>query len=123
MESGPLQKGLESLVAEAMRRHLLDAVLARPEVIRNLSPEARERLRQKVADRLVRSEEEGRAHRETALAAIRGLRSAAGPLGEVLATLWRTIGEPVGDPPPADPGEAARAEAPANDAAGPGEDR
>lgn len=122
MESGPLQKGLESLVAEALRRHLLEAVLARPEVIRNLSPEARERLRQKVLDRLARSEEAGRAHRETALAAIRGLRAAAGPLGEVLATLWKAVGKPVGDPGSAGPGAAPQGETPGNDAAGPGED-
>ncbi|MBP7125419.1 hypothetical protein KBD49_03525 [Myxococcota bacterium] len=122
MERGSLEKGLESLVAEGLRLHVLDRVLARPEVTRNLSPEALDRLKRKVLDRLARSEEEGRADRETALAAIRGLRAAAGPLGDVLATLWRFAGESHGGAGTPGSGTAARGEEEsAEDASGPGE--
>lgn len=110
MEGGPLQKGLESLVAEGLRRHVLDVVLARPEVTRNLSPEALETLRKKVLARLAESEEAGRPHRETALAALRGLQAAAGPLGEVLASLWRLAGESARSGGPAGPREGETGE-------------
>ena len=59
----PLQRGIESIVAELLRVHVLEAVLARPEVRRGLSPEAVERIRRDILDRLKASEEQGRDHR------------------------------------------------------------
>jgi len=115
MADESLRKGLESLVAEGLRRHVLETVLARPEVVRNLSPEALARLRERILARLLESEESGREHRETALAAIRGLRAAAGPLGDLVASTWKVLQEM------APTAGASRPEDPVDDEAAAGE--
>lgn len=108
MAGTPFQSGIESLVAEVLRVHVLDAVLDRPEVRRNLSPEALERLRVDLRQRLARSESEGQAHRADVVAAVQGALGAAGPAGALLRTAvtaaWERLSTPPAPPPPpADP--------------------
>lgn len=74
-----LQRGLESLLATFLRRHVLDALLNRPEVVRSLSREAIERIRQQILEKLEASEARGVEDRKTVIELVRGL-----PLAGVL---------------------------------------
>lgn len=66
-------KGLESMVAEMLRVHLVDAIFSRDAVRNGLPPERVEALRRDIVERLRRAEEDGRAHRES----VRGVVDAA----------------------------------------------
>jgi hypothetical protein len=125
MTRSPFQSGIESLVAEVLRVHVVDAVLDRPEVRRNLSPEALERLRADVMQRLSRSESQGMAHRVEVMAAVQGALGAAGPAGALLrtalSTAWDRLSKTPGTPgatEPADPEPAAPEPADADGPAG-----
>jgi hypothetical protein len=65
-------KGLESMVAEMLRVHMVDAVFSRDAVRNGLPPERVEALRREIVDRLKTAEEGGRDHRETVRAVIDG---------------------------------------------------
>ncbi len=85
----PLQRGIESIVAELLRVHVLEAVLARPEVRRGLSPEAVERIRRDILDRLKASEEQGRDHRGEVEEVLDAALGAAGPAGAMIKSLLK----------------------------------
>jgi hypothetical protein len=89
MSGAPLQRGIESIVAEVVRVHLLENVLGRPEVRRGLSPEAIERIRRDVLDRLKASEEEGRANRGEVEEVLDAALGAAGPAGAMIKSLLK----------------------------------
>ena len=64
--AGPaFDKGLESLIAEVLRVHVVDSVFAREAVRKGLPPERVEALRREIVDRLKRAEDEGRDQRDT----------------------------------------------------------
>jgi hypothetical protein len=65
MVEDSLRRGIESMVAGFLRQHVVEAVLSRPEVVRSMSPEALEKLRRDVTERLAKAETEGREDRAT----------------------------------------------------------
>ncbi len=87
MPNASLRKGIESMVAEVLRAHVLDAVLARPEVRKGLSPEAIERIRKDMLERLLVSEEQGRADRGEVEALLDGALVSTGPAGIAIKAL------------------------------------
>jgi hypothetical protein len=92
---GPaFDKGLESLVAEVLRVHVVEAVFAREAVRKGLPPDRVEALRREVVDRLKRSEDAGRDHRDAvksvvdaALGLVPGGATAATVLHQVVERL------------------------------------
>lgn len=89
MPGAPLSRGIESIVAEVLRAHVLETVLARPEVRRGLSPEAIDRIRRDILDRLKASEEEGRADRGEVEALLDSALGTAGPAGVAIKALLK----------------------------------
>lgn len=89
--SGPaFDKGLESLIAEMLRVHVVDSVFAREAVRRGLPPERLEALRHEVVDRLKHAEESGRGDRD----AVRGVLDAAlgmMPVGGAVSSLAQSL--------------------------------
>ncbi|MBM4395839.1 MAG: hypothetical protein FJ087_09130 [Deltaproteobacteria bacterium] len=79
-----LRRGLESYVAEMLRIHVAEGLLARPEIRAALGPQHFERVRAEVLDRLRRSEEEGREARPAVSTAV----------SDVLSLLSRIAGRP-----------------------------
>ncbi|HOI10613.1 MAG TPA: hypothetical protein PK313_09080 [Myxococcota bacterium] len=68
---GPaFDKGLESLVAEVLRVHVVEAVFSREAVRKGLPPDRVEALRREVVDRLKHSEDAGREHRDAVKAVV-----------------------------------------------------
>ena len=84
------RRGVESIVAGLLRTHLVEAALSRDEVRRALSPEALERLRREVVERLERSEQAGLADRASVKALADSLLSATGASAATLqaAASW-----------------------------------
>ncbi|HOS62763.1 MAG TPA: hypothetical protein PLA59_10200 [Myxococcota bacterium] len=64
MAESSFDKGLESLVAELIRTHLVDSVFAKDAVRKGLTPEKLESLRQEILTRLKEAEESGLEHRD-----------------------------------------------------------
>jgi len=95
MPGATLQRGIESLVAEVLRVHVIDAVLARPEVRKGLSPEAIDRIRADVLARLKTAEETGRADRREVEAVLDAVLGNAGPAGAALKALLKAGWEKV----------------------------
>jgi len=107
---GPaFDKGLESLIAELLRVHLVDSVFARDAVRNGLPPERIEALRQEIVSRLKRAEDVGRDDRaavrsvlDAALAVVPGGASVASLIQSLLANAAtpRTEGTPSNAPAP-----------------------
>jgi hypothetical protein len=89
MPGAALRKGIESMVAEVLRAHVLDAVLSRPEVRKGLSPEAIERIRKDVLEHLKASEEQGRTNRAEVEALLDQALASTGPAGLALKGLLK----------------------------------
>jgi len=98
MPGTPLARGIESIVAEVLRAHVLDTVLARPEVRRGLSPEAIQRIRADLLDRLKASEESGRPDRAEVETLLDAALGAAGPAGAAVKALLKSCWERVSSP-------------------------
>jgi len=56
-----LRSGIEALIAGVLRRHVVEQVLARTELVTALGPQAIERIRREVMNHLARQEKEGEA--------------------------------------------------------------
>jgi hypothetical protein len=84
-----LHKGLESLIAEMLRTHVVDAVFLRDEVRRNLPPERIEALRSEILERLARAEEEGRPDRGAVYDCFAGALASTGSAGTLVESLVR----------------------------------
>ncbi len=87
-------KGLEAIIAEMLRVHLVGAVFSRDAVRNGLPPERVEALRREIVDRLKQAEDTGREHRETvrvvvdaALGIVPGGATAASVVQSVLERL------------------------------------
>ncbi len=81
------RRGVESIVAGLLRTHLVETVLSREEVRRALSPEALERLRREVVERLERSERAGREDRASVQALADSLLAATGASAATLQSV------------------------------------
>jgi len=66
--SESIRRALESGIAELLRRHAVDVLFARPDVVAALGQERVAALRAEVLERLRRSEEEGRVEKAELLA-------------------------------------------------------
>ena len=94
-----LRRGVESLVAEALRVHVAEGILARPEVRAALSTEALARIRADVIDRLERSEREGREDRATLRKAVEDAAGWLGVPGGLATEVVRLLFERAGATP------------------------
>ena len=86
-----LRRGIESYVAELLRRHVVDSVFAADAVTRGLSPEAVKRLRADVEARLAEAEAAGLADRVVVKTLIESALGGSSALAAAVASVCREV--------------------------------